>query len=284
MTNEESCLTFKRVLVTFDASPQGLALLEMAGELAACFGSSLAGVFLEDRRVRDFAALPTAQEVSLGSASLRGLDMERAVAHQRAQLSLARRALDSIARARRLPSKFLVHHDVDDMALAMAEAEDLVMVCPRIGPRPGRQTHDLLQTLLGGAASGILTLDAVRRLSRPAPVAVILGKSSKADRAALAISRTLAGHLAAPMLLFAPRSLPALEKLAAHLVGPETTRSDVRLRPLRPDEPYATRVCVEGPSLAVLMANGADGEIQKLLGQGLPLLVLRRGDPSPIEG
>ena len=39
---------FERVLVAFDASPQGNALLTLAAELALCFDSPLAGLFIED--------------------------------------------------------------------------------------------------------------------------------------------------------------------------------------------------------------------------------------------
>ena len=278
MTEDDHPLVFKRVVVAFDASPQGHALLEFAGDMAACFGSSLAGFFFEDRRMRDFAALPTAQEVSLGSAGLSGLDAKRVAAHQRAQQRLARRAVDNVARARRLSCSFFVRHGLDDLTAAMAEPEDLLMVCRGIAARPERQGRDHLHGLVRGAAGGVLALDAVRRHSRPFPVSAILGKDPGRDDAVLAIARALASHMAAPLSLLAPRTLPALEEIAARLAGPALPRSQVRLRQLRDGETLAGCVSLEVPSVVVLSGDVADDDLQALLGQGHPLLVLHQWD------
>jgi hypothetical protein len=266
---------FKRVVVAFDASPQGRALLEFAGELAACFGSALAGVFLEDRSAGALAALPMAREVSLGSAELRALDLERAVAHQRAQLSLARRTLADVAQARHLASSFTVHHDVDEVAQALADAGDLLMVCPRIWPGPIPLAQERLQGLRHGPAGGLLTLEAMRRKGRPSPVAVILGENAAADSGLLSISHALASHLGTAIELFAPRSLAALESLREQAIGAALPRPAMRLRPFRSGEAVAARVALASPALVVLSSGESEGEVQALLTEGLSLLMLR---------
>jgi len=276
MTKELTGRGFKRVVVAFDASPEGRALLELAGDFAACFGSALAGIFLEDRRAGELAALPAAQEVSLGTAGLKGLDLEWAMAHQRAQLSLARRALDGIAQAHHLASSFTVHADPDDAALARASAEDLLMVCPRIWRQPARLAQVRLAQLQHGTAGGILALQAVRRRTRPMPVAVVLSESTEADSDLLAVSRVLARHLGAPLELFAARPLTALEGLIDRVIGTALPRSAVRLRPLRSGESFVAWVSLISPALVVLSSEENAEEVQGLLTEGLPLLMLRQ--------
>ena len=80
---------FRRVLVPLDASPESRALLELAADLAACFESSLTGLFIEDEDLLAFADLPFAREVSLSGASLRGLSRQHIQSHYRAQASQA---------------------------------------------------------------------------------------------------------------------------------------------------------------------------------------------------
>ena len=80
---------FRRVLVAFDPSPQGQALLELAAELAESFGTPLSGLYLEDEAMISYAASPLANEVTLGTASLRALSSEQMRAHFRVEAGLA---------------------------------------------------------------------------------------------------------------------------------------------------------------------------------------------------
>jgi hypothetical protein len=84
--------------------------------------------------------------------------------------------------------------------------------------------------------------------------------------------------MAEPLTLLAPRTLPALEEIAARLAGPALPRSQVRLGQLRDGETLAGCVSLEVSSVVVLSGDVADDDLQALLGQGHPLLMLHQWD------
>ncbi len=99
-------IAVKRILVALDASPDSHAALEEAATIAAGLEAELAGLFVLDTELLRLAALPSARETGLMSASRRALDpvrMERALI---AQAERARLNFESIARQHQVRCSF----------------------------------------------------------------------------------------------------------------------------------------------------------------------------------
>ncbi|NBD35841.1 MAG: universal stress protein [Chloroflexi bacterium] len=74
MNREKREPKIRRILVAVDASPNSLAALQTAGDLARRFDAELLGLFVEDMNLLRLAGLPFVQEVGVFSARRRHLD------------------------------------------------------------------------------------------------------------------------------------------------------------------------------------------------------------------
>ncbi len=136
MSTPQSAQPIRRVIVAFDATAQGRALLELAADIAESLGTPLSGLFIEDEAMISYAASPLAFEVTLGSAALRELSSESMRRHFRVQERLARRMLDTLRARRQLQCSFEARRGRFEGALAeAAEQSDLLLLSPRVGPR-----------------------------------------------------------------------------------------------------------------------------------------------------
>jgi hypothetical protein len=273
MTEVRQDQPFSRIVVAFDASPQGHALLRLAAEVASCFESPLAGLFLEDEAALLYADLPIAEEVSLGSAAVAGLSSERMQAHSRAQARVARRALDSIAVQHKLSCSFLTHRGKMTAALSThAETHDLVLVSSRIGAHGMRSSQDTLTELMQSAASGLMALFDARAELRPGPVAVVLGNEPMEAAPALAAARRIAERRTTGLTVFILGAAKTKDPILAALEGQGnvqiTTMSDTKelLAALRAGE----------PSLIVLSDALGDPMREATAALGRPVLLVRR--------
>jgi nucleotide-binding universal stress UspA family protein len=158
----------RRILVALDASPESLAALDLAADLAAGLQAELAGVFVENIDLLNLARLPFAREVSRLAPAGRTLDPEVMAADLRAQAAVARRALETTAAALHLRSSFRILRGQVEVELATAVTETDLLTLGR-GERSVRR-----QAL--GRTLGIV--------SRQLPCSVLL--AVKARRAATA--------------------------------------------------------------------------------------------------
>jgi hypothetical protein len=276
MMAERTTPPFGRVLVAFDTTPQGNALLTLAAELALCFDSPLAGLFVEDESALLYADLPIAREVSLVSAAIRDLSRERMQTHFRAQARIARQALDAVALRHSVASSFLSRKGrVLTVIAAQAEKRDLLLVSPRVGVTmiPGHE--DLLHGLIGSAAAGLMALGDPRRVAWHGPVAAVLGADETKTASAIAIAGAIAVKRGVPLCLFivGQDDLPEsnIERIRALLSHPD----EVRIGTLPAEEPIPTLFSRGDPSLVVLSEGLSEDAHRELLRHGTPVLLVR---------
>jgi nucleotide-binding universal stress UspA family protein len=126
---EKKAQVFRRIVVTLGATGAQRAALEQAARFAAELDSELAGVFLEDQGLLHYAGLPFAREFTMQSRAGRTIDTEEIERELRSHAETARRALEEIARQRRLAWNFsVVRGSPEDAAAEAAEPLDLLVV------------------------------------------------------------------------------------------------------------------------------------------------------------
>ena len=119
----------RRILVAIDASPQSLAALEAAAELAAGLGAELVGVYVEDINLIRLAALPAVRETGEASARTRRLDGGRIDRQLRSQATRAARAMaDSASRAQVRWSFSVARGSIEAELLQAASEADLFII------------------------------------------------------------------------------------------------------------------------------------------------------------
>jgi nucleotide-binding universal stress UspA family protein len=163
----------RRILVALDASPESLAALDLAAELAAGLEAELGGLFVENVDLLNLASLPFAREASQIVPVGRELDPERMAAELRAQASLARRALEAAAAGFNLRYSFQVVRGQVEAEIATAVTERDLLTLGR-GERSVRR-KSLGRTLLTISTQlpcSVLLAVAVRPAAT-APVAVV---------------------------------------------------------------------------------------------------------------
>ncbi len=272
MMAERTNPLFERVLVAFDASPQGNALLTLAAELALCFDSPLAGLFIEDEGALLFADLPIAREVSLVSAAVRDLSRERMQSHIRAQARIARQALDAIAVSHRVSCTFLsLKGRTLTVVATQAEKRDLLLVSPRVGVAEVPGHEDLLRGLTGSAAAGVMALGDPRRAVWRGPVAALLGADETKAASTIAIAGAIARKRGVPLQLFVFGGEDRIERIRALLSHPD----EVSISQLPAADPIATLFSEKDPSLVVALSEDLTEEARReLLDRGTPALLV----------
>lgn len=126
---ERHAEVFRRVVVTLGVTGAQRAALEHAARFAAELDSELTGIFLEDQSLLHYAGLPFAREFTLHSRAGRTIDTEEIERELRSHAEAARRALEEIARQRRLSWKFTVVRGSPEQAAAeAAEPLDLLVI------------------------------------------------------------------------------------------------------------------------------------------------------------
>lgn len=194
----------RRILVALDASPESLAALEFAAELAAGLEAELSGLFVENVDLLNIAALPFVREVSRLAPGGRTLDPERMAADLRAQAAVARRALEAAASALHLRSSFRILRGQVEAALATAVTETDLLTLGR-GERSVRRQAlgRTLRTVSHELPCSVLLAVSVRRAAT-APIAALYdlsdcgaGALELATRIATRSGRTLLVYLMA---------------------------------------------------------------------------------------
>lgn len=142
--------TVRRVLVALDTSPGSRSALSSAARLAQRMRAELAGIFVEDIDLLNWASLPFARETSLASATSRALvggEIERELRRQAEQ---AESDLSGLARRLGLSWSFRVARGRVAVELLDAALETDVLALGMIGVSPGH-------TRLGSTARALLS-------------------------------------------------------------------------------------------------------------------------------
>ncbi|MEX0922489.1 MAG: hypothetical protein WDZ84_06920 [Rhodovibrionaceae bacterium] len=277
MSDQGTGRHFRRVIVAFDATAQGRALLELAADLAESLGTPLSGLFVEDEALISYAASPLAFEVSLGSASLRELSSARMRAHFRVQERLARELIEKLRGRRRLQCSFQTGRGRFEGALAaVAERDDLLLISPRVGPCfDPRRLADARRAASRQALQSLLALfEPARARALPSRGRVQAVVAAEEDLAAtLAVAGGLAARRGAGLAvtLLDPDLATAAERAARRAAGER-----VPLLSIRPGEIRSLRqeLSRDLPGLIVAGPGLDEAARAALAGLGCPVLQL----------
>jgi nucleotide-binding universal stress UspA family protein len=270
---------FGRVLVAFDASPQGRRLLELAGELARCFEAPLSGLFIEQEGLLDFAALPNATEVTLGSATIRPLSRERMQAHCHAQARTARRYFESLATRHRVSSSFSMQRGRPEMAIAsIAEKTDLVLLSPRVGFLARPSAHELLQCLSRSMTSGLIVQARSGQSPATGSVLAVIDAELPAARATLSAARSIAKQRGLEPGLILRCDIPRRPELIAEISDLDRGEKPLVIQTVARARELAARISAAQPSLIVLSDRLTDKIREDLFALGRAVLVVRTED------
>ena len=129
MTASGGVGVIRRILVALDASADSLAALEAAAEIAASLDAELAGLFVEDVRFVQAAALTMARAVQVTSGTERALELEDLERALRVQAQRIRHSIEETAQRRRVRwSLQVTRGEVAAEVLLAARGADLLLL------------------------------------------------------------------------------------------------------------------------------------------------------------
>jgi nucleotide-binding universal stress UspA family protein len=275
---------FRRVLVALDSSPNSLAALDTAADVAAAVGAELLGVFVEDVELLHSAEYPMARQVASFSGALQPLDPEQMHLQLRTLAARARAALAAAGRRCGVRSSFEVRRGVVAAVLLEELSATDVVSLGRAGwsalgkDRLGTTARQLLE---GARASALL----VQKGWVPGSSVWVLFDGSPGARRALAVAGGLGGDRPLDVVVVA-RDEKARERLA----GEVRTDLAAKARPARLHDTSTARAsdalaALRGETigLLVLPANVAEqtgNDLPALLADvDCPVLIVRDTPP-----
>lgn len=280
MTGSPDDIRFRRIVVALDTSPEGRALLELAADLATCFRSSLAGLYVEDEDVQAFADLPVGQEISFAGGRLSDLTPERLKSHFSHQAALMRKTLEKVAAARQVEHTFELRRGRPERELhAAVEGTDLLAFGRALGAMSRPRGDDLVHRLSTSMARGLLISPGPVRAAGEGPVGGIFSGTPASERA-IRMASDIAHRLRRRMLVAVapqdgdPRALR--DRLAGIAADGNTTAIVLHVGQ---DRTLAQCFQSERPGLVVLSADQAiGGELQWDDWTASPLLIVGNRD------
>jgi hypothetical protein len=265
--------TVRRIVVALDPSAEGVSALEFAADLAAALGISLAGVFIEDVDIAEFAELPFAREISLSGANVRGLSRQRMQSYYRTAAERTRRSLEELGRAHRIQYSFEWRRGRLEHELSAAAREwDVVVISTAAGHVVRPRGHDILGPLETCAAAGFIAFNRRVTPSAAAGVLAIFTGSEEARRAVALASRIAAQRHTTLTVLSTgapgPEAEAAIRQLAAG-----AARLQIIARPGAPAD--QVRLHSPSPALVVIPADLAAADREAIRALDIPTLVIR---------
>jgi nucleotide-binding universal stress UspA family protein len=171
MSAAGSSLDIRRILVALDASPQSLAALEAATQLASRFEAELIGIFVEDINLIRLAHLPFAREVSRFSATPRHLDSPQIELQLRARARRVHQAMAAMTKDTGLRWSFRVARGVISVELIAAALEADIVILGKTGWSGRRRVGSTTRTMIVQSPRQVLILQRKVRLGVPITVA-----------------------------------------------------------------------------------------------------------------
>lgn len=258
----------RRILVAMDPSAETESLLDFAADLAAELGASLAGVFVEDTDIAEYAELPFAREISLSGAVVRNLSRQRVQSYYRAEAERARRALEAAGRRRRIQCSFELRRGRLESELAAAAQEwDLVAVSPGAGAVVRPRGHDITARMGTSAAVGFLAFK--RHAAARTGIVAVFTASPEAERA-VALAARIASQRNTPLTIIVDGDADdRLRRLAAAAGRVEIVEGKGQVAGL-------LRALTPRPQIIILPADLADDAQAAAQSLEVPTLVIRR--------
>ncbi len=159
-------MAIKRILVPVDASPNSIAALETAAELASLQKAELLGLFVEDHDLLRYSDYGFASEVSLSSCRLRSVDKGQLELQMRARAERMRSALARAGEKWNVPWQFRVSRGgVTSLILDASSTADLT-VLGKVGwsLSLGKRTGSTVRALISSHSGLTLILQEGARL------------------------------------------------------------------------------------------------------------------------
>ena len=154
----------RRILVAIDASPQSLAALEAAAELAAGLGAELVGVYVEDINLIRLAALPVVLEIGGASARSRRLDGGRMDRQLRSQAARAAQAMAVAANRAQVRWSFTVARGSIETELLQAASEADLFILGRAGWSGKRRLGSTARKMVSEGTNRTMIIERGERL------------------------------------------------------------------------------------------------------------------------
>ncbi|MEZ5829664.1 MAG: hypothetical protein R3D05_00615 [Dongiaceae bacterium] len=120
--------TVRRVVIALESGCENLQALETAAELAARARAELHGIFVDDIRLLQIAALPFTRQASLHSAASLPFEPADVEAQLRALARRARRCLEDVATRLRVPWSFETVRGDRASVIAATQGTDVLVV------------------------------------------------------------------------------------------------------------------------------------------------------------
>lgn len=139
MSEESQGGKIRKILIALDASPNSLAALRGAAELASLLDAELSAVYVEDINLVRYSSFPFAREVGYYSARVVEHDQYSMELQLRAQASRARKALLEIADRQNLRTEFRVARGLIAQEVLRAAADVDLLILGRAGWSRGRR-------------------------------------------------------------------------------------------------------------------------------------------------
>ena len=196
----------QRILVALDASPQSVAALRAAAELAALMEAELEGLFIEDINLLYLCGLPFSHEIGSYTAKRRQLDNLALERQLRAVAATIQQAMTQVTTQTPVPWKFQVRRGtVVDELLAAAQDAALMSV-GRAGRIRRRSLGSTVRSLVDQSRHPLLILGEDNRLVYP--LTVVYTGTPAAERALLFAAGLAARSQSGLRVLLWPRDEP----------------------------------------------------------------------------
>ncbi len=190
-------MSIRRILVALDSSPQSLAALEAAVQLAQSLGAKLRGVFVEDINLVRLAQLPNALEIGGASARTRTLNEQRMMLQLRGQAARAERILKAAADQAQVPWSFRVARGAIDAEIMEAATTADLVILGRAGWSGKSRLGSTARRFVSEGQSHTLVLESGEHLL---PTLMVVYDGSERSQRALQTAMTMAkggsGYLA----------------------------------------------------------------------------------------
>lgn len=263
MSAAGSSLDIRRILVALDASPQSLAALEAATQLAARFEAELIGIFVEDINLIRLAHLPFASEVSRFSPTPRRLDSRQIELQLRAHARRVHREMSAMTRDTGLRWTFRVVRGVISVELIAAALEADIVILGKTGWSGRRRAGSTTRTMVIESPRQVFILQRQVRLG--VPITVAFDGSETGQKALDAARLVWVERSPVYVLLLAndPDEAKRLQIEARERLGEIASEAQFRWRP-NLDAPQLARLLrTEGCGVLVLPAESEhiSGEI-----------------------